>query len=85
VRGGVGVPQVGEEVAQVPGERVRGPQLPGHGRIHDWHLPFAKLPDNRETKRARGMASAHLALSRRMLSCQITIVIREHSGVQGYL
>ena len=27
VRGGVGVAQVGEEVAQVPGERVRGPRL----------------------------------------------------------
>jgi hypothetical protein len=43
VRGGVGVPQVGEEVAQVPGERGRGPQLPGHGRIHDRRLPFAKV------------------------------------------
>src|SRR5260370_34511809 len=37
VRGGVAVSEVGEEVAQVPGERVSGPPLPGHGRIHDWH------------------------------------------------
>jgi len=36
LRGGVRVPQVGEEVAEVPGERVRGPELPDHGRIiHD--------------------------------------------------
>jgi len=35
LRGGVGVSQVGEEVAQVPGERVRGPETLGHSRIHD--------------------------------------------------
>ena len=46
------------------------------GRIHDWHPPpFAKLPDNRELKRARGMAYAHLALLRQVLSGQITEVI----------
>ncbi len=67
----------------MPGERVRGPQLPGHSRIHDWHFPFAKLPDNRETKRARGMASAHLALSRRSRFCQITEVIWEHLRGSG--
>ncbi len=30
VAGGAGVGQVGEEVADVPGERVRLPEFPGH-------------------------------------------------------
>jgi hypothetical protein len=37
VAGGADVGQVSEEVADVPGERVRLPGLPGHRRIHRRH------------------------------------------------
>ncbi|MDP4502656.1 hypothetical protein [Nonomuraea turcica] len=41
VRGGAGVGQIGEEIVQVPGERVCAAELLGDDRIHraDLHYP----------------------------------------------
>jgi fluoroquinolone transport system ATP-binding protein len=78
VRGGVGVSQVGEEVAQVPGERVRGPQLPGHGRIHDWHRPDVLFLDEPTSGLDRANAAEVRAVIRAQADAGRTVFLTTH-------
>jgi hypothetical protein len=81
VPGGVGVGQVGEELADVAGERMRRPEQLADDRIH---ATSSKLPDNQETNHGHRGRMPQVDYGLASLSCQITKVIPQPHATRDW-